>query len=259
MFSSKSSLVPNMPPELVRCTWTSIKPGSKVLPAPSTTSARIFLGIGRGALLVDAVDLAVAHQHAAVLDDLAIAGEDARVANQKSAGALQGARTEASFLADVLFAVGLIAAHDRETARARPAPTACCAAEFSGPFPSGRAAPRERGPRTSVRSRAPTADGIVFIGQIVIAKENALETLHQVGRGNELPPASAPKPEEWRRGWWLRSETAWACRASESEWWLPAWCSSRRPESGRWRGRRRRRANRAQTAKANSAAWAWRT
>ena len=95
-----------------------------------------LVGIRRGAF-VDLGDLAVAHQHGAVLDHFAVADKDARVPDQEHAGALQVA-IERGVLPQMLLAVGLARAHQRRTAPAPRAPRACCAAGSSLPFPSGR-------------------------------------------------------------------------------------------------------------------------
>ena len=80
-----------------------------------------LIGIRPGALLKDLVDLAVAHQHRAVLDHLAVAHEDARIANQKRARALQVAE-QRLVLAEVLLAVGAIASHHQERRQHRQHP-----------------------------------------------------------------------------------------------------------------------------------------
>ena len=102
-----------------------------------------LFGIRRRAF-VDGGDLAVANQHGAVFDDLAIAREDARVADEEDAGALQIA-VQRGVVAEVFLAVGLPRAHQDERRRAPRSPRAYCAAGSFLPSPSGRAARRGTG------------------------------------------------------------------------------------------------------------------
>ena len=97
-----------------------------------------LIGIGRGAF-VDGGDLAVADQHGAVLDDLAIAGEDARVADQERAGALQIA-VQRGVVAQMLLAIRFPRAHHDERRQHGDHPELVARRGSFLPSPSGRAA-----------------------------------------------------------------------------------------------------------------------